>query len=149
MSAEMSIGTLSKRCDVKVVTIRYYEKTGLMPPPNRTASGQRRYTSQHVRRLGFIRHARELGFSPTAIRELLDLADHPQSPCKDAHLLAQKHMQDVAKRIENLQRLHTELQVMSACDHQDAQHCRILEAISDFDHQHCHSHHKPETTSCV
>lgn len=139
---DYSIGELSKRCGVKVVTIRYYEQNGLMPEPRRSPSGQRRYTDLHIQRLGFIRHARELGFAPEAVQDLLNLADHPTAPCDNAHNLAQKHLDDIENRIADLERLRDELQIMSKCHEQDAGHCKILEAIGDFDHGHCqHEQH--------
>lgn len=77
----LSIGTLAKRTGTKVQTIRYYEQIGLMPEPERTEGGQRRYGTQSHDRLAFIRHARQLGFSLEAIRELLDLSDSPEQSC--------------------------------------------------------------------
>ena len=73
----MGIGALARRTGTKVQTIRYYEEIGLMPRPERTAGGQRRYTKADLDRLAFIRHAREMGFSLEMIRELLALADEP------------------------------------------------------------------------
>ena len=58
-----SIGALSKQTGVKVPTIRYYEQIGLIDPTDRTEGNQRRYSDEAIQRLGFIKHARELGFS--------------------------------------------------------------------------------------
>ena len=66
----LSIGELSRRAEVKVPTIRYYEQIGLMPETNRTEGKQRRYDKTAVARLAFIRHARELGFEVDPIRPL-------------------------------------------------------------------------------
>jgi DNA-binding transcriptional MerR regulator len=72
----MTIGDLSRWTGVKPTTIRWYEVEGWLPPPARTEGGHRAYGDTHVRRLGFIRHSRELGFSMADI-QLLDLADQP------------------------------------------------------------------------
>ena len=60
---EFSIGVLSERSGVNIETIRYYEKIGVMPKPARSAAGYRIYTTEHARRLHFVRRGRELGFS--------------------------------------------------------------------------------------
>ena len=73
----LTIGALGRKTGTKVQTIRYYEQIGLMPEPDRTEGGQRRYGDNEQDRLAFIRHARQLGFSLEAIRELLDLSDQP------------------------------------------------------------------------
>ena len=78
----MPIGRLAAETGVKVPTIRYYESVDLLPAPLRTGSNRRTYNEQDVRRLNFIRHARELGFEVDAIRELLALADEPQRPVR-------------------------------------------------------------------
>jgi DNA-binding transcriptional MerR regulator len=79
----LSIGALSKRVGVKIPTIRYYEQVGLLPEPERSESNQRRYDGGGVDRLGFIRHARDLGFSIQAIRELIYLSEQPDRSCID------------------------------------------------------------------
>ena len=77
----LSIGKLAKAADVKVPTIRFYEQIGLLPAPPRTDSDRRLYGEPAIRRLAFIKHARQLGFPIEAIRTLLDLADHPDRAC--------------------------------------------------------------------
>jgi DNA-binding transcriptional MerR regulator len=69
--ANIGIGTLAELTGVKIPTIRFYEQNNLVPPPRRTEGGQRRYGESAIRRLHFIRHARDLGFSVQDIRELL------------------------------------------------------------------------------
>jgi len=83
-----SIGTLAKRTDTKVQTVRYYEEIGLMPKASRTAGGQRRYGEAELDRLAFIRQARQLGFGLDAIRELLDLSDNPDRSCAEVDRIA-------------------------------------------------------------
>ena len=77
----MTIGRLSKAAGVKVTTIRYYESIELMGEPDRSDSGQRLYGAGSVQRLSFIRHARDLGFSMNAIRELIELQSDPGEDC--------------------------------------------------------------------
>ena len=67
-SGMLAIGELSRRTGVKATTIRFYEAEGLLPPALRSEGGHRVFGLAHLRRLGFIRHARELGFAMPAIR---------------------------------------------------------------------------------
>ncbi len=140
MVKEYSIGQLSKLCDVKVPTIRYYEEIELLEPPGRTAGGQRRYPQAARDRLSMIAHARDLGFSIDSIREFIRMADHPSAPCEDLDLIAEKHLSDVRKRIKQLQALETELTAMlKSCDHGSVAECRILTVLSD--HDQCKTQH--------
>ena len=77
MTQKVSIGEASRSSGVKVPTIRYYEQIGLLPAPPRTESNRRTFDARDLRRLAFIRHARELGFEIDAIRTLLTLAGRP------------------------------------------------------------------------
>ena len=138
----LTIGTLARRTGTKVQTVRYYEQIGLMPDPERTSGGQRRYGQAAQDRLAFIRHARQLGFALDAIRELLDLADHPDRPCADADSIAQRQLRQVEARLARLHALRTELQRMIAeCDGQRVAECRVLTVLRDHaecltDHEH-------------
>src|SRR3546814_12583123 len=71
----MQIGELGRATATKVETIRYYEQTGLLPPPARTKANYRHYGENHLARLSFIRRARDLGFPIERVRALLDLSD--------------------------------------------------------------------------
>lgn len=73
--APLTIGALSDRTGCNMETIRYYERIGLMPRTARSDGGHRRYGEDHVKRLGFIRRTRELGFTLDQIRTLLGLVD--------------------------------------------------------------------------
>ena len=75
MTKRLAIGDLARQTGTKVNTIRFYEEIGLLPLPNRTASGRRTYATADVRRLAFIRHGRGLGFSIDEIRSLFALDD--------------------------------------------------------------------------
>lgn len=136
----LTIGKLSKATDVKVPTIRFYEQIGLLPEAGRTESDRRIYGSADVRRLTFIRHARQLGFSVDAIRTLLSLADDPSHPCEGADLLAAEQLADVETKIRQLEALRIELTRMIAVGCKGpASECRVLESLAD--HAHCGSDH--------
>ena len=128
----LTIGSLAKKTGTKVQTIRYYEQIGLMPEPGRTEGGQRRYGDDELDRLAFIRHARQLGFSLEAIRELLDLSDHPHRPCLEADAIARRQLKQVEQRLARLEALRTELQRMvHECSGGQTADCRVLEVLRD------------------
>lgn len=136
----LSIGILGKRTGTKVQTIRYYEQIGLMPEPDRTEGGQRRYGDVELDRLAFIRHSRELGFSLEAIRELLDLSDSPERSCARVDAVAQRQLKEVEARIARLEALRAELRRMiNECNSDRVADCRILEVLRD--HEECLADH--------
>lgn len=128
-----TIGELSRRTGVKVPTIRYYEQTGLIDEPGRTEGNQRRYRTADLDRLAFIRHARDLGLGVEAIRELIDLSQHPEKPCAEADRIAGDHLASVRARIARLQRLEAELARIAACRGDTIGECHVLHALADHD----------------
>lgn len=138
---DYSIGELSKRTGVKVPTIRYYEKEGLLAPPPRTDGNQRRYRDTDLDRLGFIKHCRDLGLPMPAIRDLIELSQHPDKPCSEADRITATQLQSVRERIAHLKRLEAELaRIASSCagDHTMTD-CNVLKAFGD--HSLCKSSH--------
>ena len=136
----VSIGTAAQRSRVKVPTIRYYEQIGLLPVPLRTDGNRRHYDESDLRRLAFIRHARELGFEIDAIRTLLDLQDNPDQPCATADSIARARLVEVEQRIASLSALKAELKTMiEGCSHGRVDHCRVIEVLAD--HGQCRHEH--------
>ncbi len=133
---DFTIGHLSRETGCKVQTIRYYEQIGLMPQPLRTSGNQRRYGHNHVARLAFIRHGRELGFPLDAIRTFLSLADDPNRSCEAADRIARAQLQTVESRITRLNSLKLELQRMiEQCKGGTIAECRVIEVLAD--HNEC------------
>ncbi|WP_292464580.1 helix-turn-helix domain-containing protein [Mesorhizobium sp.] len=141
MARTVSIGEAAERSNVKVPTIRYYEQIGLLPQPPRTEGNRRLYGEEDLRRLAFIRHARELGFEIDAIRTLLTLQDDPRQPCATADAIAQARLAEVVQRIRSLTALKTELEHMvEGCRHGKVCECRVIEVLAD--HGQCeHARH--------
>lgn len=136
----MAIGKLAVIAATKVQTIRYYEEIGLIRPFARSEGGHRLYGPEDVRRLKFIRHARELGFGIEEIRELLHLSDNPDTSCSAADIIARSHLEQVELRLKKLQALRKELRRMvQECGHGRVSHCRVIEVLSD--HKHCGGEH--------
>jgi len=128
----LSIGRLAKSSGVGVETIRFYEREGLLETPARTASGYRQYTPDAIARLGFIRRAKQLGFSLGEIRELLSLAsadgDRAQIKALTEHKLA-----EIEQRIEELRRMRAALAELNhqCSGHGPVEGCPIIEALDD------------------
>jgi len=135
---EFSIGHLSRQTGCKVTTIRYYEKIGLLPEPGRSDRNTRVYEQAHLDRLAFIRHCRELGFAQEAVRELLELTDHPDQSCEAVTAIATTHLETVNQRIAKLTALKSELEHMIAtCRGGQIGECRIVETLADQSHAYC------------
>lgn len=128
------IGALSRRTGVNIETIRYYERIALLPAPPRTPGGRRAYGPDETKRLIFIRRSRELGFSISDIRSLIDLGEPERASCTDVCAIAAPHLDDVRARIADLQRLETLLaRTMSQCAGGGSPDCGVLEALCGTD----------------
>lgn len=126
----LTIGRLAAAAGVNFETVRYYERIGLMPPPARTANGHRAYEQGHVRRLAFIRRARELGFSIEDIRALLTLADPSRVSCGGVREIARTHLDEVRAKLADLARLEVILAATIAqCSGDPAPSCPVLDML--------------------
>lgn len=124
------IGAMSRKTGVNIETIRYYEKIGLMPDPGRTSGGNRQYSLDHLKRLSFIRHSRDLGFSIEEIRALLGMVDQQGVTCGDVHQMTIEHLASVRAKIANLQALEKVLEEMaSECAQGDLPDCPIIDTL--------------------
>lgn len=128
---ELTIGSLAAETGSNVQTIRYYEQIGLMPVPVRTAGNQRRYGMDHVRRLTFIRNARDLGFPMETVIALLGLAAKPNRPCQEVIDIAEANLAVVRSRLMKLRALEKALKDLTqSCPGGRMKDCCIIEALS-------------------
>lgn len=126
----ITIGTLAAASGVKVSTVRYYERAGLMPPPERTAGGQRTYTNDHRRRLLFICRARELDFSIEETRMLLVLSDSGGARCRELRHITAANLERLRQKIAALQKVEAVLSgATGGCSRSAGQLCPILELL--------------------
>jgi DNA-binding transcriptional MerR regulator len=132
MRRELNIGGLSKETGVKVVTIRFYERIGVLAAPPRSTGNYRVYSQQHVRRLHFVRRCRDLGFSLDQIIDFLRLSSEDSSSCAKVCRIAERHLKDVEGKLADLKRLASELRrITSSCSGtRPMSECRIIEALS-------------------
>ena len=125
----IQIGELSRRTGCNIETIRYYERIGLMPAPPRRGR-YRSYGGEDVGRLGFVRRARELGFTLDEVRALLGLAGGGQASCAEVRTLAASHLTDVRARIADFKRMERVLaDSVRACDAGQDLGCPLIQSL--------------------
>lgn len=126
----LSIGQLSRHIGVKIETIRYYERAGLLPAPARTEGGHRVYDRGAARRLNFIKRSRALGFSLDDIRALLGL-DEGAPTCGEVMSLTRRHLDGVRAKIADLKKLEKTLsRAVTQCEGGDDLACPVIDALS-------------------
>ncbi len=125
-----AIGQMSRETGVNIETIRYYERIGIMPKPDRTAGGNRQYNWDQLKRLNFVRRARGLGFSLAEVRGLLEMADRKDFTCNEVHGLTVEHLASVREKIVDLKKLEKALvEMVAECSQGDVPGCPILETL--------------------
>ena len=133
MSAEIAIGELSRRTGCNIETIRYYERIGLLPTARRESGGRfRRYGSDDIARLRFIRRARQLGFTLDDVRGLLRLAATDSEHVRaEARNLTAAHVGDIRAKIIDLQAIERVLtEAMCQCEAGRESRCPLIEVLS-------------------
>lgn len=125
-----TIGKLAEATGVNLETIRYYERIKLMPSPARTEGGYRAYDAIHVRRLAFIRRARELGFGIEDIRALLALSEPGHVSCTQGQNIARAHLDSVRAKLADLAMLERILsETIARCSGEPVPVCPILDML--------------------
>ncbi|NOX41377.1 MAG: helix-turn-helix domain-containing protein [Alphaproteobacteria bacterium] len=124
------IGVLSRETGVNIETIRYYERIGIMPKPDRTPGGYRQFSQDQLKRLTFVRKCRELGFSLREVRTLLELVDSHKFSCGEIHEMTVQHLRAIDEKMARLGKLKTVLTSMSnECSRGDVPACPIVDAL--------------------
>jgi MerR family mercuric resistance operon transcriptional regulator len=128
-----TIGQLAKTVGVNIETVRYYERSGLLPKPPRNDSGYRQFPEEAVVRLRFTKNAQRLGFSLKEIRELLSLRLIPDSACLDIKEKAEVKIAEIDQKMVELKTLRKALKELSARCAQATpiNECHFLEVLQD------------------
>ena len=114
VTCQLTVGQLASRTGVRADTVRYYEREGLLPVPQRTEGEHRRYGRADVDRLLFIRGAQRLGLRLAEIRELLAVRDTGVCACEPAEGLLRRHVAEIETEMERLAALRADLLAMLA-----------------------------------
>lgn len=122
---------VGKRAGVKIDTLRFYEKKGLLPMPHRTESNYRIYGEDTISRVQFIKRAQELGFSLKEIKELLSLKASPRSKCGSVRKKAETKIDEIENKVADLKRMQRSLRKLAReCKgNGSVTQCPILESI--------------------
>tara|TARA_B100001765_G_scaffold74532_1_gene45328 strand:+ start:879 stop:1313 length:435 start_codon:yes stop_codon:yes gene_type:complete len=136
----LKIGELSNRTGLSAHTLRFYEKHGLISASVRSDSGYRYYTDADVRRVGFVKTARSIGFSLGDISQLLSIrVDKLSHSCEDVTEITQLKLDQVNAKIVELRAMQQTLQILldSCCGGpENANHCSIMEALEEGEVRH-------------
>ena len=123
----MRAGEVARSAGVGVESLRYYERRGLMPVPERSLGGHRVYTDADVTRLRVIRAAARLGFTLAEIAELLDVGVHRHGPRRhgdaDLHTRVGAKLDEVRSRIEDLRVVESSLEAALTAGCRDLEEC--------------------------
>ena len=114
VTGPLTVGQLAARVGVTADTVRYYERSGLLPEPNRTDGDHRRYGPADLDRMLFIRGAQRLGLRLAEIKVLLAVRDTGVCPCGPAETLLSEHIGEIDREIARLARLRADLARMVA-----------------------------------
>ena len=127
----MRTAQLAEAAGVRRPTLRYYERRGLLPPPDRSASGYRSYGPDAVRIVRFVKHAQELGFTLSEVETLLELAAGGPDLCNEAQAVATAKIADLDSRIAHLTAMRAALQrLVDTCEQPRADRdCPLLSAL--------------------
>ena len=131
----MQIGQLANQAGVAIDTVRYYERQGLLPAPQRRASGYRDYGARDIARLRFIRRAKELGFSLQEIHDLLRLSENREADRAEVRMLAQHRLADIERKLRELEAMRATLaNLVGHCSgHGSLDDCPIIETLLDIE----------------
>ena len=133
----MKIGEFARKLGVSTDTLRYYEKHGLLTPSSRSQSGYRIYTDTDIKQMSFILRAKNVGFSLSEIKELLQIKIHKdQHSCHEVKEMTLQKRDLVAQRIEELTRFYDSLSLLAkkCCGGEEpAENCTILTTLEDID----------------
>lgn len=125
----MRTSEVAAQAHVNSQTLRYYERRGLLPEPERSPSGYRSYTADAVRVVRFVKQAQQLGFTLDDVEELLHLAGGGPASCEEAKRMARARIADLERRIDQLASMRDALnRLVDTCD-QPQRDCPILHDI--------------------
>jgi MerR family transcriptional regulator, mercuric resistance operon regulatory protein len=125
-----SIGEIARQTSVNIETIRYYERIGIMPEPDRLANGYRQFSHDHLKRLSFVKKCRELGFTLKEVHTMLMMVDSDNLSCGEIHEMTTGHLDAIEQRIRRLRKLKGVLSKMAdQCTQGNVPECPVIDAL--------------------
>jgi DNA-binding transcriptional MerR regulator len=106
---QLTVAELAQQAAVSPHTVRYYDRVGMLPVPDRSPAGYRLYEQAAIERLRFIRGAQSVGLRLREVRDLLEVMDRGQCPCGHTEQLIGQHLAEIDTEIHRLRTLKTEL----------------------------------------
>ncbi len=125
------IGQVEQMTGLSADTLRYYERIGLLPPPQRSSGGSRIYRDCDLQRLRFIKRAQQVGFTLDEIGSLLGFREDPAGSCREVRQLAASKHQWITHRMRDLERMEAELALLLSICTGDQDGCPILEHLNE------------------
>lgn len=131
----MRISTLARRVGVQPQTIRFYERSGLLPPATRSPNNYRTYNPGHEARLRFIRRCRAVGLNLREVRVVTGYVERPRASCAEINALIERHLGSVRRQMAELRALERQLAgLRERCGAvRRAKDCGILQELSEVD----------------
>ncbi len=127
----MNIGQAAEKAGISAKSIRYYESVGLIAQATRRDNNYRDYGDQEIAELRFIHRARSLGFSVKEVGDLLALWRDRKRASQQVREVAQRHIDDIDRKIAELQSMRATLNTLVAkCHGDDRPDCPILEDLA-------------------
>jgi Hg(II)-responsive transcriptional regulator len=129
----MRSSQVAAEAGVNVQTLRYYERRGLLPEPDRLESGYRSYGAEAVSTVRFVKSAQQLGFTLEEINSLLDLAAGGPDSCDAAKTLAGEKLAQLEHKIAHLAAMRDSLrQLVATCGRSRSRRvCPLLDALEE------------------
>jgi len=129
----LTIGKLAKLTELNIETIRYYERIEVLPYARRNASGYRFYSDEDLKRVTFIKKAKNMGFTLNDIKELLEMRIVSDEPCEPVHKLAREKLIIVNEKLKELNRIKIVLkELIGQCAvHEPTEPCPVLRILEN------------------
>ena len=124
-----AIGEASRQSGVPIETIRYYEREGIVPKPERASNGRRVYSDQEIGRLRFIRRCRDLGFQIADAKTLMAFSEGSNTDCADVEQVGTTHLANIREKISELKRMEAALAELIANCKSGSTQCPMLERL--------------------
>lgn len=131
----MKTAEAARAAGVKISTIRFYEREGLIAAQTRSSAGYRQFTDEDIRRLKFVKRAQELGFSLAEINKFMAFSNQRVPQNSDILLVGREKLGDLDRRIQALTRMRSALDELlsNVCDISESAECPIIHSLADFD----------------